>query len=72
MGGILQLVCDKCNFIEDIKITSFVANKHISMEVTKKWREIDGMILCEKCVKDWSKSIKKMKKDNKKNFLKDK
>ncbi len=72
MGGILQLVCDKCNFLEDIKITSFVYNKSISMESTKKWKEIDGMILCEKCVKDWAESIKKMKKDNKKNFLKDK
>ena len=72
MGGILQLVCDKCNFIEDIKITSFVYNKSISMENTKKWKEIDGMILCEKCVTAWTESIKKMKKDNKENFLKDK
>jgi len=70
MGGILQLVCDKCDFLEDIEITSFIRNKQF-IEAAKKWKEIEGMILCENCTKDWHKSFKKIRKENKVKFLKD-
>ncbi|RLC49944.1 MAG: hypothetical protein DRI23_08145 [Candidatus Cloacimonadota bacterium] len=66
----IELHCDKCELVETHIATSILS--YASMDFMKPWKEVDNMILCKDCIKDWSKFVKKNKKDNKEKFLKDK
>lgn len=69
MTAQIELTCDKCNLVEIAVITSLFSNVY-SRNLIHDWQIIDDMVLCKKCIKDWSKSFKKIKKDNKEKFLK--
>lgn len=69
MAAQIELTCDKCNLVEIAAIASLSPNVY-SRNLINDWQIIDDMVLCKKCIKDWSKSFKKIKKDNKEKFLK--
>jgi len=69
MAARIELTCDKCNLVEIAAIASLSPNIY-SRTLINDWQIIDDMVLCKKCIKDWAKSFKKIKKDNKEKFLK--
>lgn len=67
----VTITCAKCDKEEILILNNMADFNKVRTEFSKAWGSIDDLMLCLSCIKEWSKSFKKMKKENKKNFLKD-